>query len=772
MDGLFKKPTAINPHLCQKHRLKQRTSTLTDPFIIYSGQTDFFSLLSLGFFINSLLFMVYRLLIAFCFVFLGQIQVKATHIVGGELTYKCLGNNQYEITLIVYRDCYTGVPPFDPFASVGVFNANWNLQSQLLIPFNPAINDTLPIILSNPCLVVPPDVCVHGTVYTAIVNLPFIPGGYNLVYQRCCRNQLIRNIIDPLDTGASFTAAISEKALLECNNSAVFNSWPPVAICVNQPIDFDHSATDIDGDSLVYSVCTPLTGANQTVPMPQPPFAGPYDEVAWLTPYDLNNVLGGEPLTIDPNTGFLTGVPNTIGNFVVGICVAEYRNGVLISTTRRDFQYNVSDCGQPLAVFFAPESLCDTLTYQFKNTSVSATSFRWYFDWDNDLSKTSVGFSPIFTYPDTGMYTVALIAKGINAACSDTFFQQIHVTRTYADAALEIQFPDCTGGDLVVQLTDESTDPQFGIKAWSWTLNNSNGTLLDTSSLKNPTFILNEPGSYSVYLTVTSGNGCTASFALPFVAPIPPINTLLDSLTICAGDTISLYPLADLSYTYAWSPDPSLSSTNVANPLASPLATTSYTVTVTGNGPCTLVKTIKVNVLSGGDIIVTATPDTLLLGESAQLVATYPGANSFIWEPAESLNNPLIYNPVATPTQNTTYKVTIPLSSGCILDGIVSLVVFIPVCDEPFVFFPNAFSPNGDTENDVLKVESNFIAEIYWAIYNRWGEKVFEANSVDEFWNGEYKGVAQPAETYGYYLKVKCINGTENIKKGNITLLR
>jgi gliding motility-associated-like protein len=698
--------------------------------------------------------------------------VKATHIVGGELTYRCLGNNQYELTLIVYRDCYTGVPWFDNPASIGIFNENWDLVDQSLVSLDSSINDTLPIILSNPCLVVPPDVCVHGTVYRTIVNLPFLAGGYHLVYQRCCRNQLIRNIIDPLDTGASFTCDITEKALLECNNSAVFNQWPPVAICVNQPIDFDHSATDPDGDSLVYSICTPLTGATPNDPQPQPPFAGPYDPVVWTPDYGLDNVLGGDPLTIDPNTGFLTGIPNMVGNYVVGICVAEYRNGVLISTTRRDFQYNVSDCGQPLAAFFAPESLCDTLTYQFKNMSSSASSFRWYFDWENDLSKTSAGFSPVFTYPDTGRYTVVLIAKGSNPACTDTLYQEIYVTRTYADADLQISFPDCTANDLTVQLQDQSSDALFGITSRFWTLLGPNGEKIDTSSLPNPQFTVQDPGQYAVQLVVTSGNGCTATLDLDFTAPIPPLDAFIDSLIICAGDTIGLFPGADPAYTYNWSPAASLMDASAPNALAFPQQTTTYQVTISGNGPCVRQRSVKVVVLAFGSVNVSVTPDTILVGESAQLTAFYPGANIFEWTPEASLSNPNIANPVATPDTTTLYRVRVPLSSGCILDGTVALVVLTPFCEEPFVFFPNAFSPNSDTENDVLKVESNFIAEVYWVIYNRWGEKVFEADSIDDAWDGTYKGVDQPAETYGYYLRVKCINGTENIKQGNITLIR
>jgi gliding motility-associated-like protein len=712
-----------------------------------------------------------RLILIFLFLFSGLSAIHATHIVGGELTYKCLGNSEYELTLTVYRDCYTGQPPFDTMASIGIFDKNWILRQHILVDFNELINDTLPILLSDPCLVAPPDVCVHRTIYTKVITLPFLTGGYNLVYQRCCRNNLIRNIEEPLATGASFTVEISEKALLECNDGAVFNYWPPVAICVHQPIDFDHSATDPDGDSLVYRLCVPLSGATAAMSQPQPPNAGPYAPVVWSAPYDLSNVLGGDPLKINPQTGFLTGVPDVIGNFVVGVCVDEYRNDEIISTTRRDFQYNVADCGRPLAAFFAPVSLCDTLTYQFQNQSIAALFFRWYFDYPNDLMQTSVGYSPIHTFPDTGWYNIALVANP-NQLCSDTFMQRIHVTKTFVAADLDLQYPGCDDSGLIVHAQDKSEDQMFGINAWTWTLIGPDGEIQAVSPLQNPDFKVKKPGNYTLKLKVTSGNGCQSETELSFDAPYPPITSLKDSLTICKGDTIPLFPAADPAFTYMWSPDQFLSDPETPNPLAFPETTQSYVVTVSGNGPCVLEKTVKVKVVNNTGLVVTAEPTVVYPGESSQLEAVFPGSVEFIWEPAATLSDPNIYNPIATPLDTTLYTVRVPLSSGCLINGSVLIYVLHPFCDEPFVFFPTGFSPNQDGENDVLKLESKYATEVYWVIYSRWGEKLFEAHSLNDFWDGTFKGKEMPAETYGYYLKVRCIDGNERIKKGNVTLLR
>lgn len=712
-----------------------------------------------------------RLTVLLFLFFTGISALRATHIVGGEITYKCLGNDQYRIKMTVYRDCYNGDPPFDNPAYIGIYDKDWVLVDSLQIAVIPADNDTLPITLSNPCLIAPPNVCVHRMTYEGVVSLRVVEGGYTVVYQRCCRNTLIRNIVNPLATGASFIAEISKQALQECNTSAVFNNWPPVAICVHQPIDFDHSASDADGDSLVYRLCTPLKGATENIPVPQPPNPGPYEEITWRDPpYNLSDVLGGVPLTIDYATGFLTGIPNTLGNFVVGICVDEYRNGQVLSTTRRDFQYNVADCGQPVAAFFSPEVVCDTLQVSFNNTSVSASSFQWYFDWEGDQSQSSFEPMPNFVYPDTGYYTIALIANP-GDPCSDTTFREIHLTHSFVDAALDFQIPDCDEQGALLQATDLSVDNTFGIVSWKWRLTGPNNTLVESME-QNPDFTVLLAGVYQLRLIVTSGNGCTSSLTLPFKSPVPPVALLADSLAICVGDTIPLFPGADPEFTYHWSPATALSDTDAPNPLAFPSNTITYEVEISGNGPCVLEKEVKVSVLNPGAFTVSATPPTILIGGSSQLQASFPGAIGFVWEPAGTLSDPNISDPVATPTDSTTYMVTALLSSGCDLRATVSVAVLYPKCDEPFVFFPTAFSPNGDDENDVLKLESTFLKEMYWAVYNRWGQKMFEAYDPNAGWDGTFQGLPQPAETYGYYLRVRCANGQELIKKGNVTLLR
>ena len=705
-----------------------------------------------------------------CFCLSGK--AFATHIVGGEMTYTCLGNNQYEITLTVYRDCYNGVPWFDNPAYVAIYNANWvQVGTTQQFGLNFSVNDTLPITLSNPCLIAPPDVCVHRTVYKRIVTLPFSPGGYTIVYQRCCRNQLIRNTPDPLNTGISIIAEIDERALQECNTGATFNSWPPVAICVNEPINFDHAAGDADGDSLAYRLCTPLNGPDSLIPRPNPPSAGPYEEIVWTSPtYSLSNVLGGTPLTIDPYTGFMTGVPNTLGNFVVGVCVDEYRNGTVISTTRRDFQYNVSDCGKPYSSFFVPEVTCDTLGVFFKNNSPNGTAYRWYFDWPNNFNSSTLN-SPVHYFPDTGAYTIALIVQP-DDPCSDTSYQTIQLTNRFLDAGANYTLGPCDAQGLVINAFDLSTDTVSGVSDWEWTVY-QNGVPIAVVAEQNPTFTLPEAANYVLQLISMAGNGCPDTAYVSLYPPIPPVNALPQNPIICEGDSVRLFPGADPAFTYLWSPANTLDNPQLPNPLAFPDVGTQYNVTISGNGPCVLNGVVNVQVVSNADTVaVKADPDLILPGMSSQLTALFTGASAYAWSPANTLSAPSGAVVQASPTTTTTYYVKADLSGGCAALGEVTVRVRDFSCEEPFVFFPNAFTPNGDGENDKLKLEGLFVEAVYWVVYNRWGEKLFEADALDDAWDGNFNGQPQPAETYGYYLRVECVGGLVSERKGNVSLLR
>ncbi|HZV70398.1 MAG TPA: T9SS type A sorting domain-containing protein [Saprospiraceae bacterium] len=269
--------------------------------------------------------------------------VSATHIIGGSLAYRDLGNSIYEIRLEVLRDCYNGGnAPFDDPASVGIFN-NVGFEpigypdGQVLIAFDELETS---ILDSTSACSFPSDVCVVRTVYVKTVVLPPVEGGWTLSYQRCCRSVIILNLIDPLNTGMTFETHINSTIV---NSTPAFKKNVPYAVFVNTAFVYDASATDADGDSLAYELITPYVGGDMLYNMPHPPPPPPYQLALFKPPYSLSNMLGGNyPLTINPKTGEMTAIPPTVGSFQIAYVVKEYRNDTLIGTNAREFAFVVT----------------------------------------------------------------------------------------------------------------------------------------------------------------------------------------------------------------------------------------------------------------------------------------------------------------------------------------------------------------------------------------------------------------------------------------------
>ncbi len=594
---------------------------------------------------------------------------KATHIVGGEIGYRCLGNNQYEIILKVYRDCFNGREDFDDPAFIGIYDLAGNFVRRINVDFT-GIRDTLNSAVVDPCLVTPGNVCVDTTTYKTVVTLNPNPvgGAYQITYVRCCRNKTINNIVAPDQTGAVYDIYLTKAAMERCNTSPVFNQLPPNFLCAQKPFIFDHSATDADGDSLYYRICTPLSGGSVSRPKPRPPVnPPPFDEVQWAPGYSLENLFGsGVPLEIDQVTGLLTATPELQGQFVVGICVEEYdrTTGELLSVTRRDFQYNVVPCGDVLSSFFSPNVSCDK-TVTFENGSESADEFIWYFDWPN-TNLISTQLSPTFTFPDTGTYTIALIAEP-TSPCVDTFFRQIVIRDNTIDADFQVEVFDCDA-NAVLQLGDESQDPASSIIAWNWVVTYGDLVTL-TSTERNPSFVvpLNIEGNIS--LTVTSANGCLKTIEKTFetVIDIPPGDLIPDTITVCAGALVALNPNTDpnTNFVFRWSPGANLSDSTAVNPTFIATQTSTFSVTITQPTPvCEIIRTVTVLVNQNPSLDLTADRTAICVGESATLTANVIGSTpplGFVWNPTLSNSGTQLVSPLIT----TIYNLTVTDANGC-----------------------------------------------------------------------------------------------------------
>jgi gliding motility-associated-like protein len=630
----------------------------------------------------------------------------ATHIVGGDLTYKCLGNDRYEVTLMVYRDCLNGNPEadFDDPASIAIYDVKNNLQvhlgqlGQILIPFN--ADDTLS--QQSDCIIDGNGVCVQRTVYKMIATLPFIKGGYVLAYQRCCRNGTISNIIDPVETGATFISEISEIALAECNSSPVFREWPPIFICVNEQLEYNHSAMDEDGDSLIYSLCTPFLGASVDRPIPQPAPRPPYDEIFWKSPFSLDNLLGGDQALTINQQGILTATPNTIGQFLVGICVQEVRNGQIINTTRRDFQYNVVDCDQIVLTRF----LIDTALVCADVVDVTIT--------DNS---TGVPEGAPYSYTvtsDKGLnltFNEADVSFQVNGAQTLTITQSVMVSPECTSSKTQVITLDVDDSglgfnDTIVVCAGSSIalNPGFNDKyIYTW----SPTTYLMFADGPNPIATPEESITYeavvfdpvnnceiteSVHIEVISNPGVTADFEIE-----KPCGSLtLTFINTSVGSETFIWTFGDPS-------NPGFQSTEKDPTYTYPSGGT-YDVVLTIPGEdCNTIATKRLAVT--GDDFVDFVRDLENCGPS--LIDLNTGLNplyKYRWE-----ENPLISDitaavPEVYLREDASFKVTVidPLNDSCQIEGLVNVAIgdqlVVDLGDSIFICEAGsiALNPNGD----------------------------------------------------------------------------
>ncbi len=294
-------------------------------------------------------------------LFLGlllTVPARATHIVGGELSLQVLKNNPgatHQLTLNLYFDALRGNRgAIDPTVTVNVYRKrDLALVGQATIPL---VSD-VEIGYNYPICVKTSGLYTEHITYTDQVNfqndLFNDAQGYILAWERCCRNNVITNIVNPAGAGIVFYLEMPPVII---GNAAFVNSSPAFSrvqgdyICKDSPFSFDFSARDSDGDSLAYRLVTPFNGfsssANPTFTgRPSTRYPNYYPEINWANDFNANNAIPGKsPLRINPRTGQLTVTASLLGLFVFSVEVAEYRNGRKIGLVRRDFQLQVIDC--------------------------------------------------------------------------------------------------------------------------------------------------------------------------------------------------------------------------------------------------------------------------------------------------------------------------------------------------------------------------------------------------------------------------------------------
>ena len=508
---------------------------------------------------------------------LSNLPTNATHIVGGELYYTFLGGNRYEFTLVIYRDCINGRPWFDDPAYIGVFDSSNTEIRVISIDTSNLVIDTVPLEINDPCTELNALVCYQRGRYTFEDTLSMAPGGLTLAYDRCCWNGTVSNLVLPLEQGLTVVSYIPDTSLAIGNSSPYFNKLTPPFLCLNQPLEFDHSATDPDGDSLVYEVFTPfnIKGSLTSWGPPDPP---PYQALITKPP--------NLPLAINPVTGLLTSFPTVKGQFVFGVRVKEYRNGQLIGETSRSYQFNIEPCSRVTdANFPNPIIQCGDTVVTFGNNSVGAISYQWHFGDPNSPDTGSNSSNPTHIYSGNGNYTVQLIAySDFGTPCNDTSYGSVQL---YPELTGDFSWEDevC---DNFVQFTDQTPNTSGNVTTWQWTFGDGNG-----SSQQNPYHYFDlgaDPRTFIVTLLVENENGCVDSIFYPYTGSNRKYSidgvSISKSIVYPRGDSTMLSVDAQNAVSYIWEPIESVTDPYSPTTYAKPKTFQRYKVTVTDNRGC------------------------------------------------------------------------------------------------------------------------------------------------------------------------------------------
>ncbi len=637
-----------------------------------------------------------RFLLAITTFLILSASANAAHIKGGFFTYRYLGpgsgtNLRYEITLTVYmrgsgnqpNPCIPLVGQLSNPINFTIFNAGNNqfLQNVSVSITNQYI---LKKLVDDPCITGDQTDCLQYY-YIVVYDLPSIelpstPEGYIIAYQRCCRISGIINIDQVIGSGSignTFTINIPGSAVgqnAQINSSPVFPINDTAVVCHNNWFQYSFQATDADGDSLSYQFCDAYQGGDPNNNSPPQAANPPYAFIPYQSPFSGTQPMGAG-VTINPVTGLISGfAPAISGQYVLCVCVNEYRNGVLIARSRKELHVTVGDCELLTPQVQPADKTCDGFTRTFSNLNPNPLIVTYYWDFGvpNILSDTSNLANPVYTYTDTGTYIVKLVVNR-NQQCSDSSTTTIKVYPGF--------FPGFTAAGACItkpfQFTDTTRTNYGVVDSWSWDFGDGT-TLADTSHLQNPQWTYSTPGPKTVTLNVTNSKGCldTKQVIINVIAK-PAIVLDFNDALICIPDSITLH--ANGTGTFSWTPNVKIINANTASPTVFPVVDTWYIVNLNDNG-CINQDSVHVRVTAG--VSLQARPDTIIcLTDAVQLNTTGNGL-TFLWTPSSTLNDPTIANPTATPVDPvTTYHVVASIGSCFKADDITIRTVPYPAAN-------------------------------------------------------------------------------------------
>lgn len=468
---------------------------------------------------------------------------------------------------------------------------------------------------------------------------------------------------------------------------------------------------------------------------------------------------------------------NIPGTYTQTLTVQGYSPGCVDVATRQ-----IIIAGPLGTAKIADTAGCAPFQAAFSATNVQkAVSYQWFFG-NGASSTTSTSDAATYTYQngglfhptlkltdDTGCYVIVPIDDSLTVVVDSIGSKPVF---SWTDVCDSNKVAFSTQGSIF-------SEKYMGEPAtYQWDFGDPS-TGNDVSPDSAATYRYPSSGSYQANLRITTKFGCQVN--LPLAVQVPdsvPLTTTAsaDPTEICAGKTIQLHAGSNVAETYLWSPAAGLDNPSSPDPVATPAASTTYTVTTTSKGSCQTAEAQVAVVVHDNPTIDAGDDLTVPTGSVVTLTPT--GSSDIIswkWSPSQYLNCTSCQSPTSTPRSNMLYTVQVANSFGCTSSDSLKLNL---VCDEGKVFIPNTFTPNGDGQNDLFYPRGKGVKSVlYFRIYNRFGQLVFEStrfqlNDSAAGWDGTMKGQRLNPDVFVYTAEMVCDNDKIFQLTGNITLLR
>ncbi|MDR3712086.1 MAG: PKD domain-containing protein [Puia sp.] len=360
---------------------------------------------------------------------------------------------------------------------------------------------------------------------------------------------------------------------------------------------------------------------------------------------------------------------------------------------------------------------------------------------------------------DTTVYTVTVTQNGCVGTASETVNVLSYITVTLpADTS-------------ICQTDSFRLSPVSYALKYAWTP----GTGLSDSAVKYP---MAAPLLNTVYIVTANLGKCQDKASIRVKVVAYPQVTASGDTTICYGSTAPLSATIVAS-SFAWTPVGSLSDPTSPDPVASPLATTDYIITVSDTLGCPKPVSDSVLVAVIPRIVVFAGNDTsVVVGEPLQLDASSSNDSvSYLWSPSAYMDNATINDPVITISSagvdSITYLLTATTSQGCYGTDDITVTVYKTGAD---IFMPNAFTPGGSGGSGSNTVFRPILVGIstlnFFRVYNRWGGLIFSTEQPGKGWDGSFHGSMQESGAYVYMVQARDYLGKTHFKKGSFLLIR